>query len=164
LAPSTFSVETGRREAPSAGRRLQQGRRNAAEYTQVEIHRGPFLGVFADLIDLEEFSGKKPLWYQKPSVLCNRKRSCSVFSSAKKEDKCFFMLKTLTHITCIIVAFDCIGFQENRQVMWGSATPCAIPHQPSIFSNVSFLVLQPVSLDERHLLAGATASDFSVSW
>jgi hypothetical protein len=44
---------------------------------------------------------------------------------------------------------------------FGSATPCASPPPwPSNFSNYSFWV-HP---DDRHLLAHAMASDFSVAW
>jgi hypothetical protein len=44
-----------------------------------------------------------------------------------------------------------------------SATPCASPPPwPSIFSDNSFCVHPPVNWDDRHLLAQAMASDFSV--
>jgi hypothetical protein len=47
----------------------------------------------------------------------------------------------------------------------GSATPCAFPPPwPSIFSNYSFLVHQPVNRDNRQLLAHAMDSDFTVAW
>jgi hypothetical protein len=45
------------------------------------------------------------------------------------------------------------------------ATPCASPPpRPSIFSNYFFLVVHhPVNWDDRHLLAHAMASDFTVA-
>jgi hypothetical protein len=46
----------------------------------------------------------------------------------------------------------------------GSATPCASPPPPSIFSDYSFWVHHLVNWDDRHLLAHAMASDFSVAW
>jgi hypothetical protein len=47
----------------------------------------------------------------------------------------------------------------------GSATPCASPPpQPSIFSDYSFWVHHPINWDDRHLLAQAKASDFSVAY
>jgi hypothetical protein len=47
----------------------------------------------------------------------------------------------------------------------GSATSCASPPPwPSIFSNYSFRIHQLVKRDDRHLLAHAMASDFSVAW
>jgi hypothetical protein len=46
-----------------------------------------------------------------------------------------------------------------------SATPCASPPPwPSIFSNYSFGIHQPVNQDDQRLLAHAMASDFSVAW
>jgi hypothetical protein len=46
---------------------------------------------------------------------------------------------------------------------FGSATPCASPPpRPSIFSDYYFWVHHLVNGDERHLLAHAMASDFSV--
>jgi hypothetical protein len=46
-----------------------------------------------------------------------------------------------------------------------SATPFAFPPpRPSIFFNYSFWVHHPVNRDDRHLLAHAMASDFSVTW
>jgi hypothetical protein len=47
---------------------------------------------------------------------------------------------------------------------FGSAAPCASPPRPSIFSDYSSWVHHPVSHDDRHLLAHAMASDFSVTW
>jgi hypothetical protein len=48
--------------------------------------------------------------------------------------------------------------------IFGSATPCAFPPPwPSIFSHYSFFVHHPVNRDDRHLLALAMASGFSVT-
>jgi hypothetical protein len=44
-----------------------------------------------------------------------------------------------------------------------SATPVNSPPLPSIFSDYSFLVHNSFTLDDRHLLARAMASDFSVA-
>jgi hypothetical protein len=47
----------------------------------------------------------------------------------------------------------------------GTATPCASsPPRLSIFSDFSFLVHHPVNQDDRHLIARAIASDFTVEW
>jgi hypothetical protein len=48
----------------------------------------------------------------------------------------------------------------------GSATPCASPPppRPTIFSYYSFWIHHPVNRDDRHLLAHAMASVFSVIW
>jgi hypothetical protein len=53
----------------------------------------------------------------------------------------------------------------TSEVFWGSATPCASPPPwPSIFSDYSLWVHPPATRDDRHLLAHAMASDFSVAW
>jgi hypothetical protein len=48
----------------------------------------------------------------------------------------------------------------------GSATPCAslTPRPSSFFPIIFFLVHHPVNRDDRHLLAHAMASDFTVAW
>jgi Fe-S-cluster containining protein len=47
----------------------------------------------------------------------------------------------------------------------GSTTPCASPPPwPSIFSDYSFWIHNLANWDDRHLLAHAMASDFSVPW
>jgi hypothetical protein len=52
---------------------------------------------------------------------------------------------------------------DNGKFFW-SATPCAFPPPwPSIFSDYSFRVHHLVNRDDRHLLAHAMASDFSVT-
>jgi hypothetical protein len=53
---------------------------------------------------------------------------------------------------------------EPLRPFLGSATPCAsTPPWPSIFSDYSFWFHHPVNQDDRHLLAHAMASDFSVA-
>jgi hypothetical protein len=56
--------------------------------------------------------------------------------------------------------------QGYTHVLGGvSAIPCAFPPpRPSIFSDYSFLVYHPVNRDDRHLLAHAMASGFTVAW
>jgi hypothetical protein len=49
-------------------------------------------------------------------------------------------------------------------IFFGSATPCASPPGPSIFSDYSLLACHPVNRDDWHLLAHAMASDFTVAW
>jgi hypothetical protein len=50
-------------------------------------------------------------------------------------------------------------------LFFGSEAPCASPPpQPSICSNYSVWVHHLVNQDDRHLLAHAMASDFSVAW
>jgi hypothetical protein len=47
----------------------------------------------------------------------------------------------------------------------GAATPCASPPPwPSIFSDYSFLVHHPANRNDRHILAHAMTSDFTVAW
>jgi hypothetical protein len=51
--------------------------------------------------------------------------------------------------------------RQVRVDFFGSATPCASPPpRPSY----SFIVHHPVNRDDRHLLARAMASDFTVTW
>jgi hypothetical protein len=57
------------------------------------------------------------------------------------------------------------GHPVHKSFFVGSATPCASPPLwPSIFSDYSFWAYHPVNQDDRHLLAHAMASDFSVAW
>jgi hypothetical protein len=61
--------------------------------------------------------------------------------------------------------YICIYTTYLRGDGWGGVTPCACPPPwPSIFSYYSFLVHHCVNRDDRHLLAHAMASDFSVKW
>jgi hypothetical protein len=80
-------------------------------------------------------------------------------------------------LRCGSVNFDMAGFMHNVVLadvanpgkalfpaFW-SATPCASPPpRPSIFSHYSFLVHRPTYQNDRHLLAHAMASDFTLAW
>jgi hypothetical protein len=49
-------------------------------------------------------------------------------------------------------------------VFWASDPLCLSPSLALHFSNYSFLVPHPVNCDDRHLLAHAMGSDYTVAW